>query len=84
MRIVIYFVTKNIHSFRSAFGRELKKVVTSLKSGTSSDDIYVPSLWYYDTLSFIADSEMPREAKSIALSIFSSDAYRSLKIPTLF
>lgn len=58
------FVMKKIHSFRCAFRRELKKVVTSLKSGTSSDEVYKPNLWYYDILSFIADSEMPREAKS--------------------
>lgn len=58
------FVMKKIHSFRCAFRRELKKVVNSLKSGSATEEVYVPNLWYYDILNFIADSEMPREAKS--------------------
>lgn len=58
------FVTKKIHSFRCAFRRELKKVIASMKSGASSDDLYVPILWYYEILRFIADSEMPREGSS--------------------
>jgi hypothetical protein len=58
------FVMKKIHAFRCNFRRELKKVIQSQKSGTSADDVYVPTLWYYDLLSFIADSEIPRRGKS--------------------
>jgi hypothetical protein len=55
---------RKIHSFRCCFRRELKRVLDSQKSETSADDVYVPNLWYYDLLSFIADSEIPRRGKS--------------------
>lgn len=58
------FVVKKIHTMRCSFRRELKKVINSLKSGSATEEVYVPSLWYYDLLSFIADSEMPRKGTS--------------------
>lgn len=58
------FVVKKIHTMRCSFRRELKKVINSLRSGSGTDEVYVPSLWYYDLLSFIADSEMPRKGTS--------------------
>jgi hypothetical protein len=58
------FVVKKFHSFRCCFRWELKRVSDSQKSGTSADDVFVPSLWYYVLLSFIADSEIPRRGKS--------------------
>jgi len=39
------------------------------KSGDGADDVYVPNLWYYDILSFIADSETPRIGKTNILNI---------------
>jgi hypothetical protein len=36
----------------------------SQKSDTSADDVYVSILWYYDLLSFIAFSEIPKRGKS--------------------
>lgn len=57
------FATKKIHGFRCCFRRELKKVRGN-KSGDGADDVYVPNLWYYDILSFIADSETPRIGKT--------------------
>ena len=38
------FGVKKIHAFRFSFRRELKKVIESQKSGTSADDVYVPTL----------------------------------------
>lgn len=55
------YVTKKIHNFRCGFRRELKKVKASMKTGTSADDRYVPTLWYFDMISFIADTEVPRK-----------------------
>lgn len=55
------FVVKKIHNFRCGFRREQKKIKQSKTTGASSDDIYVPSLWYYDIISFIADTEIPRK-----------------------
>jgi hypothetical protein len=39
-------------------------VIEYEKSSTSADSVYVPALWYYDLLSFFADSEIPRRGES--------------------
>lgn len=58
------FVIKTILGLRISFRRELKKVLQSQKkSGSSADDVYVPSLWYYELLSSISDCETPRQGK---------------------
>ena len=44
-------VTKKINNMRSSLRKEVKKVENSKKSGAGADDIYHPSLWYYDQLS---------------------------------
>ncbi|KAL5246352.1 hypothetical protein ACI65C_013760, partial [Semiaphis heraclei] len=56
------FVIKKIQSFRGSFRKELKKVVDSKRSGASFDDVYVPTLWYYDHLVFTIDQELPTES----------------------
>ncbi|XP_047517415.1 uncharacterized protein LOC125057666 [Pieris napi] len=54
------FVTKKIQNLRGAFRKELKKVSeTRNKSGSAQDDIYKPSLWYYDQMLFTKDQELP-------------------------
>jgi hypothetical protein len=40
------FVKRKINNLRSAFRRELNKVLESKTTGLSADDIYVPTLWY--------------------------------------
>lgn len=55
------FVMKKIHNFRCGFRRELKKIKESKTTGASADDVYVPSLWYFDIMSFITDSETSRK-----------------------
>ena len=40
-------VLKKINNLRSSFRKERKKVLLAMKSGMSSEDIYVPKLWYY-------------------------------------
>lgn len=37
-----------------------KKIKDSKTTGTSTDDLYVPTLWYYDIMSFITDTEIRR------------------------
>lgn len=34
-------------------------MLASRRSGTSTDDIYTPNLWYFDTLLFLKDQEVP-------------------------
>jgi len=48
-----------ISNIRTCYRRELKKVVDSERSGAGADEIYVPSLWYFDLLSFLTDNEIP-------------------------
>ena len=55
------FVRKRIHSMRCSFRREFKKVQMSKRNGSSADDVYVPTLWHYNALKFIADCEIHRE-----------------------
>jgi hypothetical protein len=57
-------VVKKINNLRSAFRKELKKVNDSKRSGTSADDLYVPSLWYYNELLFLVDQETPDKSSS--------------------
>ncbi|XP_039287072.1 uncharacterized protein LOC111054809 [Nilaparvata lugens] len=52
-------VKKKINNLRCAFRKELKKVKQP-KSGSSGDDAYTPSLWYFDLLLFTADHEETR------------------------
>jgi len=42
----------------------MKKVMESQRSGSSKDDIYVPTLWYYDLLLFTQDQEIPTDSIS--------------------
>ncbi|KAM4035727.1 uncharacterized protein ACNLHF_014830 isoform 2-T2 [Anomaloglossus baeobatrachus] len=53
-------VRKKIQSLRTVYKKELNKVEKSKKSGAGTDDVYVPSLWYYHLLDFIHNQELPR------------------------
>ncbi|XP_029342027.1 uncharacterized protein LOC115033503 [Acyrthosiphon pisum] len=54
------FVKRKINNLRTAYRRELNKVRLSKSTGSSTDDIYVPSLWYFDLMSFTAEDEVGR------------------------
>ncbi|KAK9871807.1 hypothetical protein WA026_014262 [Henosepilachna vigintioctopunctata] len=52
------FVIKKLQNLRGAFRKELRKVTQKkAESGSSQEDIYKPSLWYYDLLLFTKDQE---------------------------
>ncbi|KAB0804497.1 hypothetical protein PPYR_01467 [Photinus pyralis] len=53
-------VTKKINSLRSSYRKEKKKVADSLKSGAGTEEVYSPTLWYYDLFKFLDDQETPR------------------------
>lgn len=57
-------VVRKINNLRSTFRKELKKVNDSKRSGAGSDDIYVPSLWYFNNLMFLVDQETPDTSES--------------------
>jgi len=50
---------KKINNLRSTFRKEFKKVNNSKRSGTSVNDLYIPSQWYYNELLFLVDQETP-------------------------
>ncbi|CAI6357597.1 unnamed protein product [Macrosiphum euphorbiae] len=45
---------KKINNIRTTFRRELKKVESSMCTGSSTENVYEPSIWYYDLLYFTA------------------------------
>lgn len=57
-------VLKKINSLRSNVRKEKKKYKESLKSGASTEDIYKPTLWYYDLFDFLGDEDTPRKSLS--------------------
>lgn len=52
------FVKKKINTIRGCFRKELKKVEASIKSGALAENVYKPSLWYFDLLLFTRDQEI--------------------------
>nr|XP_049704725.1 uncharacterized protein LOC126056271 [Helicoverpa armigera] len=48
-------VKKKINSLRAGFRKEHKKVQDSKKTGSGTDQVYVPKLWYYSQLEFLKD-----------------------------
>ncbi|KAJ8930114.1 hypothetical protein NQ314_017125 [Rhamnusium bicolor] len=56
------FVTKKIQNLRAAFRKKVKKVESSKRSGSSTADVYEPTLWYYGLLSFTLNSETAVES----------------------
>jgi len=57
-------VKSKINTIRCTFKKEFGKVKASQKSGSGADEIYIPKLWYYDSLKFLKDQEIPRESRS--------------------
>ncbi|XP_076049017.1 uncharacterized protein LOC143029829 [Oratosquilla oratoria] len=57
-------VMKKINCLRTAFRREYKKFENSKKSGSCPEDIYIPSLWYFDEMMFVVDQDMTQESSS--------------------
>ncbi|PIO24959.1 hypothetical protein AB205_0150200 [Aquarana catesbeiana] len=60
-----------IGGLRSTYVRERQKVQDSQRSG-AADDIYVPRMWYYDRLHFLAGQTEPRSSLSILPSTLPS------------
>lgn len=57
-------VVKKVNSLRSVYRKELAKVNKSIRSGAGEDEIYKPSLWYFDLLHFLNDQETPRPSRN--------------------
>lgn len=57
--ITVKDVKTKIQNLRSAFRKESKKIEDSNRSGSGVDNIYSPSLWYYNLLLFTKDQDIP-------------------------
>lgn len=57
-------VKKKINSYRTNYRKELKKVQESEKSGAGADQVYEPTLWYFQALTFLNDQEIPAKSRS--------------------
>ena len=55
-------VIRKINSLRTVYRKEQQKVNKSNRSGAGADEIYKPTLWYYDLLHFL--NETPRPSKN--------------------
>lgn len=64
-------VKKKINILRSNYRKELKKILTSKRSGASSDDVYKPKSWVFHLLHFINKTEQPITQQATQVSIFS-------------
>ncbi|XP_063809509.1 uncharacterized protein LOC135024120 [Pseudophryne corroboree] len=53
----VNWVKKNFSNFRTVFVKERKKVQDSQRSGAGTDEVYKPTLWYYDQIQFIIEQE---------------------------
>ncbi|PIO31650.1 hypothetical protein AB205_0174800, partial [Aquarana catesbeiana] len=58
----ISYVTKKIANLRTIFKKELNKMNESKRSG--ADEVYVPRLWYFESLRFLTDQEEARPSVS--------------------
>ena len=64
-------VKKKINILRSNYRKELKKILTSKRSGASSDDVYKPKSWVFHLLHFINKTEQPITQQATQVSVFS-------------
>lgn len=49
------YVRNKIANLRTVFKRELNKIHDSQRSGVGADDVYVPRLWYFESLRFLTE-----------------------------
>lgn len=57
-------VVKKIHNLRCNYRKEKKKVDASKKSGAGTDELYKPTLWYYNLFDFLGDQDVPGTSQS--------------------
>lgn len=78
-------VTRKINSFRCNYRRDLRKIKQSEESAVVPEDIFQPTLWYFDQLRFLDDQEECLEEKPIVTNYDSqtseSFSFQSYKSP---
>ncbi|XP_035790111.1 uncharacterized protein LOC118465747 [Anopheles albimanus] len=75
-------VTKKINSLRTNFRKELKRIREAKENGTNPDDV-VPTLWYFEEISFLANQDTPRASiYKVDVSLHNEDMEKDQEIPT--
>ena len=57
-------VKKKINAYRTNYCKLKKKVQDLEKSGAGADQVYEPTLWYFQALTFLNDQEIPVKSRS--------------------
>ncbi|XP_063775874.1 uncharacterized protein LOC134911755 [Pseudophryne corroboree] len=53
----LIWVKKKIANLRTVFKKEHTRVIESQRSGAGIDDVYKPTLWYYEQMKFLLEKE---------------------------
>ncbi|KAF5298952.1 hypothetical protein FQR65_LT09501 [Abscondita terminalis] len=61
--VTVNEIKNKFHGLKTTFLNECRKHEQSLKSGAGDDDIYYPTIWYYERMFFIRDHNIPRPGK---------------------
>lgn len=75
-------VSKKINSLRTNFRKELKKIVSSKRSGAGTEDVYRPQSWIFDSLKFLQKIEQPVSSGVTCTSAVS--IFRTHQLPSVF
>ncbi|EZA51520.1 hypothetical protein X777_09817 [Ooceraea biroi] len=52
-------VKKKINALRTSYRKELDKIKKSMRSGAGTEEVYIPTLWYFKDIDFLRDQETP-------------------------
>lgn len=55
-------VRKKINSLRTNYRKELKKIISSKRSGAGTEEVYKPTSWIFYALQFLGSCELPVNA----------------------
>lgn len=55
-------IRKKINTLRAQYRKERNQVIRSRRTGSGTEDIYVPKLWCYTLLSFLDEGDVCRDS----------------------
>jgi len=63
-KITIDVIKKKIASLRTQYSKQINKIKKSKSSGVGTDDIFKPTWWLFEELSFLAPHVVSRKGES--------------------
>ncbi|XP_063919698.1 uncharacterized protein LOC135134795 [Zophobas morio] len=64
LKVTVEEAKKKITNLRSQYNHELNKIRASTHSGMGTDEIYEPTVWWFEKLQFLEQFIKPRKGKS--------------------